>query len=101
MPCIARALLTRRQIVLLAAAWLLPARLALAAPDIADKFTMGSGGGTDHKPQSKLWFNDGTWWAVVYDGSSQRIWKLDGANFVKQSYPDAAVDPRATARADV
>lgn len=89
------------RLALLAALVLLPARAALAAPDIADKFTIGSGGGTDHKPQSKLWFNDGTWWAIAYDGNSQRIWKFDGGLFVKQTYPDAAVDSRATSRADV
>ena len=89
------------RLALLAAAIVLPARLAFAAPDLADKFSIGSGGGTDHKPQSKLWFNDGSWWAIAYDGSSQRIWKFDGGLFVKQTYPDAAVDGRATSRADV
>jgi hypothetical protein len=82
--------------------WLLAAASPLAAaPDIASKVSIGAGGGTDHKPQSKLWFNDGTWWALVFDGTNQRIWKFDGGVFVREMYPDAAVDSRATARADV
>jgi hypothetical protein len=80
---------------------LLAAAPAFAAPDIADKFSIGAGAGTDHKPQSKLWFNDGTWWAVMYDGTNQRIWKFENGTFVKQTYADAAVDARATSRADV
>jgi hypothetical protein len=77
------------------------ATLAHASPDLADKFTMGSGGGTDHKPQSKLWFHDGAWWAIVFDGSNQRIWKFENGQFTKQTYADALVDARASARADV
>ena len=74
---------------------------ALAAPDLSGKFEVGVANTTEHKPQSKAWFNDGTWWTVVYDGSMQRIWKLQGGTFAKQTYADAAVDDRSSARADV
>jgi len=74
---------------------------ALAAPDFSGNVPTGAGAGTDHKPQSKLWFNDGSWWGIFYDGSTQRIWKLEDTGFVQQTYPDAAVDARAGARCDV
>jgi hypothetical protein len=77
------------------------ASTAAAGPDVADKFSIGAGGGTDHKPQSKLWFNDGTWWAIVCDGNNQHIWKFDGGQFVRENYPDATVDSRTTTRCDV
>ena len=34
---------------------------------------------TSDKPQSKLWFNDGMWWAVMFDAASLtwRIYRLD------------------------
>jgi hypothetical protein len=34
---------------------------------------------TSEKPQSKLWFHDGLWWAVMYDPATSfyRIFKLD------------------------
>ena len=80
---------------------LLLAGAAPAAPDLAGSFSIGNSG-TDQKPQSKLWFNDGAWWAVAYDGvNGQHIWKLENGTFLKQTYPDAIVDGRPTARADV
>lgn len=37
---------------------------------------------TSDKPQSKLWFNDGRWWAVMFDAatSTWRIYRLDRAS---------------------
>lgn len=80
---------------------LLLASTALAAADFTGTIPTGAGAGTDHKPQSKMWFNDGAWWGIFHDGTSQRIFKLEDAGFVKQTYADAAVDTRAGSRADV
>jgi PKD repeat protein len=63
-----------------------------------------SGAGADasgSKPESKLWWNDGTWWASMWDTGSQdfHIFKLDLAS---QSWTDTgvALDDRAGTRAD-
>jgi hypothetical protein len=74
---------------------------AAAAPDLFGEVTTGAGSGTDHKPQSKLWFNDGTWWALFADASGQRMWKLENGALVKQTFADAIVDARTTSRCDV
>lgn len=59
-------------------------------------------GPTASKTQSKLWFNDGSWWGVLFDGSSEeyRIYRYDpGAG----SWSDTGtlVDPRNASRSDV
>jgi hypothetical protein len=64
--------------------------LALAVPaivsadpgDIGFEHHAGPGGApTGSKPESKLWFNDGRWWASMYDGNGGDvyIWSLDRA----------------------
>ncbi len=59
-------------------------------------------GPTASKTQSKLWFNDGNWWGVLFDGSSEdyRIFRYDRAN---DAWSDAGtlVDERNASRADV
>jgi hypothetical protein len=40
---------------------------AFAAPDISGHVAIGAGG-TETKMQSKVWFNDGAWWAILYAG---------------------------------
>jgi hypothetical protein len=32
---------------------------------------------TGEKPQSKLWFNDGSWWGTLYNGSAFDIFRFD------------------------
>jgi hypothetical protein len=64
--------------------------------------TQGTGGAaTGEKPESKLWFNDGSWWGVLFDSVSQtfRIFRLDRA---RQTWVDTAilVDNRPKSRAD-
>src|ERR671916_25350 len=58
-------------------------------------------GTTAAKTQSKLWFNDGAWWGVFFDGSSEehRIYRYDQA---KEAWSDTGtlVDARNTFRAD-
>lgn len=67
---------------------------------VEGSFFKGSGR-TSAKPQSKLWFNDGFWWGILPDGSDIYLYKLEGDSFVKQSFADAEVDPKNSARADV
>jgi hypothetical protein len=58
-------------------------------------------GPTASKTQSKLWFNDGTWWGILFDGSSEeyRIYRYDEA---KEAWNDTGtlVDGRNASRAD-
>jgi hypothetical protein len=58
-------------------------------------------GPTAAKTQSKLWFNDGSWWGILFDGTSEeyRIFRYDQA---KESWDNTGtlVDARNTARAD-
>ena len=56
---------------------------------------------TDSKPESKLWFNDGLWWGVLFNPTLQgfNIYKLD-LNSQVWSDTGTTVDDRATSRAD-
>src|SRR5918995_3533915 len=58
-------------------------------------------GPTAAKHQSKLWFNDGTWWGILFDGSSEEyhIYRYDEA---KEAWSDTGtlVDARNASRAD-
>jgi len=63
----------------------------------------GSGGApTADKPQSKLWFNDGTWWADMFDTGSRtfHIFRLDRS---AQTWVDTGtrIDDRPGTRADL
>ncbi len=99
-------------ILALAGPWAGPPPAALGAnPNVGYvDFSFGSGPGsvpgssdidaTADKPQSKLWYNDGLWWALMFNTASNnwRIYKL--------SWPDTwvdtgtVVDNRATSRGD-
>lgn len=65
----------------LALVW--PTSAAVAAPDdigYEGPSTAGDGSAaTGEKPESKLWWNDGFWWAVLFHTSSQthHIYRLD------------------------
>jgi hypothetical protein len=56
---------------------------------------------TGAKPESKLWWNDGFWWASMFDSASRRffIFRLDRSteNWVNTGVP---LDYRPTSRAD-
>lgn len=56
---------------------------------------------TSDKPQSKLWYNDGSWWAVMLDATddSAMIYELLADHTWRRT--DALVDARVDARADV
>lgn len=36
---------------------------------------------TGEKPQSKVWFHDNKWWAVLPNSSGTHVWRLDGATW--------------------
>ena len=61
-----------------------------------------TGSPTQTKPESKLWFNDGAWWASMYSPAAgvHRIHRLDAAT---QRWLDTGttLDPRNNANADV
>ena len=68
-------------------------------------FSFGNSGvlsPTGEKPESKLWWNDGSWWGSLYVAAAQdyRIHRLDAAN---QRWVDTGtvLDDRATTNADV
>jgi PKD repeat protein len=67
-----------------------------------DMSTQGAGGAaTGEKPESKLWWNDGAWWGVLFDSASQsyHIFRLDRT---QQTWIDTqtVVDNRPKSRAD-
>ena len=60
---------------------------------------------TGQKPESKLWFNDGRWWAVLFNTTARRF-EIYGFNKDAQATnawtsTGVAVDGRRTAEADV
>src|SRR5436190_18116751 len=77
---------------------------AAATPAGYQDGLFGSATGDDptaDKPQSKLWHNDGFWWAVMFSQSAGnwRIYKLSWPS----TWADTGivVDTRVTSRADV
>ncbi len=86
--------------------WISPTRAStpISAGYLGANFpaaTAGNGDATAEKPESKLWYNDGLWWAVMYHqpASEFRIFKLDWAtqDWVATA---TAVDTRINTRAD-
>jgi PKD repeat protein len=65
--------------------------------------TSGAGtAATGEKPESKLWWNDGSWWASMFDATSQthHIFRLNRST---QTWADtgALIDNRPKSRSDV
>jgi PKD repeat protein len=95
---------------LVAAAWLFaptPVGVRTTSADTGDvgyeDFSYsGASAPTESKPESKLWFNDGIWWASLYDKatSTYRIHKL---NTSTQTWVNTGIllDDRPSAKADV
>jgi Bacterial Ig-like domain len=80
-----------------------------AAPARADTgyrdFSYGNGtvnSPTGEKPQSKLWFNDGTWWGLLFDAGTEDwyIYRFDQSTQT-WSKTSTLVEPRSSARSDV
>jgi hypothetical protein len=77
---------------------------AAANPQFGTKdqsFTGASTAPSGSKPESKLWFNDGRWWAVMWDTASPsfRIFRAD-AGATTWVNTGTAVDSRGSARSD-
>ena len=72
--------LTRLGLVL----WLASPAAAHAAGQV-----LGSCPGTSDKPQSKIWYNDGFYWAVLETGSGSAILQLVNGNWIERT----SVDP--------
>jgi hypothetical protein len=97
---VACGLVTVLFMVLLCAA---PTGAAIRDVGHMDNSYVGAGAApTGGKPQSKLWFHDGTWWADMFDVVSQtwHIFRLDG---VSQVWVDTHVqiDDRPSTRGDL
>ena len=74
------------------------------APGTPESFAFGAGGSPDPAgtgAQSRLWFNDGSWWGVFLTSSSadQRIFRLDAASLTWID-TGVVVDDRAYAKID-
>ncbi|MGH8899402.1 MAG: DUF7594 domain-containing protein [Egibacteraceae bacterium] len=85
----------------------IPTSADAAAGDVGyegPSFSGASGSPSGSKPESKLWFNDGLWWASMFDTTSQdfHIFKLDRSTS-SQRWIDTgmALDDRTNSRADV
>jgi hypothetical protein len=83
----------------------LPAAVSADPGDLGFEGPDGNGAGaapTGTKPEAKLWFNDGSWWASMWDvGTSDfYIWKLNRGSetWTRTGTP---LDDRSSTRADV
>jgi PKD repeat protein len=99
-----RTLLRRAAVVLCAAAAVMPAAGAAAEGDVGYRGSHFSGTGTQitgAKPESKVWWNDGFWWGVLWSeiDADNFIYKLDPAT---QTWTNTGVvvDTRGGTRAD-
>jgi PKD repeat protein len=95
-------------LVLVAVSFLLllasPAPAATGDVGFAGPSTAGTGGAASgEKPESKLWWNDGRWWASLYHAASgtYHIWWLDRSASPERWVDSGAVlDNRPKSRAD-
>jgi hypothetical protein len=99
----------RAGVALVAVATLLGLEVASAgAADVAPagqyqgpSFAGGPSSPTGSKPESKLWFTDGTWWSVMnVGGTGLRIYRLDPSSQAWNP-TGVVVDARNTVRSDV
>ncbi len=75
--------------------------LGMAAHAISFELPIGTSGKTEDKPQSKLWYNDSSWWGILPSGSGLYFYRMQDGVFVKQTFSNALVDAKNSARADV
>lgn len=85
--------------LLVAPSWAAPGDIGIPGPSYA-----GTGGPpTGEKPESKLWWNDGRWWASMYSASdgTYHIWWLDRSASPKRWVDTGTrLDNRPKSRAD-
>jgi hypothetical protein len=102
-PPLLRRVRTLALLTLVAAALAAPAQASAAAGFRDFSWSAASmNGPTAHKPQSKLWFNDGEWWGYMFDRASDS-WHIHRLNRATQVWTDTgtAVDTRNATWADV
>ena len=58
-------------------------------------YELGRSSGTDSKPQSKLWYLDGSWWCVLPSDTGNRIDELQAHQWIPQDYQDALLGDAA------
>jgi hypothetical protein len=78
------------------------ARPANAAGDVGYQDGSYSGSApTAREPQSKLWFNDGSWWASMYSSAAGAV-DIHRLNWATQTWVDTGVriDERSKSAAD-
>ena len=87
--------------VVVAVSWSTAAAQTIGFRDFSYANSNGLSAPTGSKPESKLWFNDSTWWAVMFNPSLHEtdIYKLDLAT---QKWTDTGtpVDDRPAAKSD-
>ncbi|MGE5462837.1 MAG: hypothetical protein ACM3PS_05760, partial [Syntrophothermus sp.] len=78
-----------------------PARAATNNVGYKDFSMSGTTAPTGEKPQSKLWFNDGIWWGVLYNKAS-RHFEIYRFNWATDTWTTTGVmvDARSTSTAD-
>ncbi|MEX5717588.1 hypothetical protein [Geodermatophilus maliterrae] len=91
--------------LVVAGAVVAPSTAAAAPGDIGyldQSFTGAPNPPTADKPQSKLWSNDGSWWAVMFDSVS-RTWHIHRLDRSTQTWVDTGVpvDDRRETSSDV
>jgi hypothetical protein len=96
-----RHILWVQMLVVFGAIIFLLAGVALSLPRSFKPEVRCTQGPTASKAQSKLWFNDGVWWGILFDGFSEEfhIYRYDRA---QDAWKDTGVlvDARNTSRAD-
>ncbi|WP_448641282.1 hypothetical protein [Geodermatophilus sp. URMC 63] len=91
--------------LVLAGAVAVPSSAAAAPGDVGyedQSFTGAPNPPTADKPQSKLWFHDGSWWGVLFDSVS-RTWHIHRLDRSTQTWVDTGVrvDDRRETSSDV
>jgi PKD repeat protein len=81
-----------------------PQAARAAPPDVGyegPSFAGLSGAATGEKPESKLWWNDGSWWGSLWDASTGGHW-IHRLDLATQTWVNTgiALDPRSNSRAD-
>ena len=79
----------------LAATILVPG-VALAAGDILGPVTA-----TADKPQSKVWYNDGYYWAILESSDGSHFFKLVSGTWVEEEFVDSRIDHGIEGHEDV
>ncbi len=105
---IPRRLIARLAAATLALGLLLVLAPALVSADPGDiglqgpSFQGASGSPSGSKPESKLWYNDGYWWASMWDIGTSRfaIWRQDPTTQA-WSRTSADIDTRTNSRSDI